>query len=77
MSNWFGVGYEERRRQDEILERLARQVIRMFMSGRLGYLEQEELTRFAASAAAERLRDVRALEVAGGRIQHALEAGAA
>ncbi len=60
MGLWFGgQEWEDRRGQDELLEKLARQVIRMFMDGKLEYVEREERTAFDTAAMVARLRAVK------------------
>lgn len=65
-ARWFGAEYERRRQDEDVLERLAKQVIRMFMAGRLSYREiltlppQPEVT-----TAVERLCALRAGTLVG------------
>lgn len=67
-ARWFGAEYERRRRDEEVLERLAKQVIRMFMAGRLSYRETAALSRqLEVSASVERLREMQATQLSGQR----------
>ena len=60
-ARWFGAEYERRRRDEEVLERLAKQVIRMFMAGRLSYRDTAAMSRqLEVGTSVERLRQLQA-----------------